>query len=628
MNIKYMSLLIILCFFFGCDDYSSPSKNMGLDDKEPLYYMNQYDPIADVGQYVLPEMKTKPKKYWSCVEVLGVGSRNNLQEKEKIRGLQYHLMCQSMAGLINKSVDENKSEIAVWLHDHQGRESYKKSIDALKGLGIQEQGMQSGIELARNNYGASDGVHIQIKDYFDGYVLTDVENNPESNMVGTIASHVYNGIIVDKRDVEFYEEVGYKMLYDASNKSTKDAWNEFKDQCSNSALVVMPVQTGELREFVIKNNLFILNINKVKDNPQAGQNLDLFEEVMDWLEPGAPILGWESGVSEDVFVNRASKKGHLWIPSDWIYNTALTSFNYKSRQESILAHVNNPQFIDFNKKKNYVSFYLSDGDNVQWMMNDFSSKYYENVNVSEMKMGFGLPIGNLSMVSPSQFSSIISNQNQECTLIESLGGGYLYADNFGVEANRAESLKRIAESVSASMKQHRIKILGLIAQDVKSKSALEGFQAYVDANDQLEGIVAIQYSPYAGGEGDIYWVKNKKGFHIPVVTVKYSLWNFGDRNTDREGTPAYIASKLKKEVDQDSFSLISVHAWSKFQDIGSSNDELAENNDGSLYGASAAKLCMNHLDDSFEVINTQELIWRIRMHYYPEETKEYLNTYF
>jgi len=35
---------------------------------------------------------------------------------------------------------------------------------------------------------------------------------------------------------------------------------------------------------------------------------------------------------------------------------------------------------------------------------------------------------------------------------------------------------------------------------------------YVDANDQLEGIVALQYSPYAGGEGDVIWVTNKAGY--------------------------------------------------------------------------------------------------------------------
>ena len=102
------------------------------------------------------------------------------------------------------------------------------------------------------------------------------------------------------------------------------------------------------------------------------------------------------------------------------------------------------------------------------------------------------------------------------------------------------------------MRQHRVKLLGVMAMNVKSEAAKEAFQAYVDANDQLEGIVALQYSPYAGGEGDVIWVTNKAGYDIPVITVKYSLWNFGNRNAEREGTPAYIAGRLKQEAQQES----------------------------------------------------------------------------
>src|SRR5690606_34179460 len=133
--------------------------------------------------------------------------------------------------------------------DHGGSESYSLSKKALNNLGVSEQGGQSAIELARNTYGESDGVHIQIKDLFSGYVLTDVNNNPESNIVASVASSIYNAIIVDVRDKAKYDAAGYSMQYDARTKNTADAWREFKDKVSNKALVVMPVQTGELRDF-------------------------------------------------------------------------------------------------------------------------------------------------------------------------------------------------------------------------------------------------------------------------------------------------------------------------------------------------------------------------------------------
>lgn len=624
----FKTIILMLCTnIAGCSKYNSPAINQGLDDQLPGLYEELFDPIADKGQYNLLEMTVKPKRYWNCVEVLNVDSRNNVGETEEIRGLQYHLLCQSLAGLANRAVQEGRSEVGVWMHDHAGRSSYSLSKQALSDMGVSEQGMQSGLELARNNYGASDGIALQLKDLFDGYILTDINNNPESNIVASVASSVYNAIIVDIRDKANYDNEGYNMLYDARTKTTADAWSEFKNQVSNKALVVMPVQTGELRDFAIMHNLFVLNINKQHNNPAAGQNLQLFEEVLNWLEPGAPIYGWEQGVDEDVFVNRASVTGHVWVPNDWMYNLPLTSLAYRERQQQVLSKVVNPQFIDWEKNKKFVSFYLSDGDNIQWMMNNFVGEFYENSDVAEMKMGFGVPVSNLNQIAPAQFTNIIGSQHRDATLIEALGGGYQYVDNFGHEADRTARLSDLAARVGHSMRQHRVRLLGLMAKDVKSADAMAGYQAFIDANDQLEGIIVMQYSPYAGGAGEIFWLKNSAGYEIPVVSVRYSLWNFGPQNQAREGTPAYIAQQLKEQTDND-YSVIAVHAWSKFRDTGNSTDLIGENTDGDRNGAAAAKLMKNHLGDDFEVVNPQELIWRIRKHYKPEQTEQYLNTYY
>lgn len=171
--------LLLSLTMASCEVYESPEINQGLNEENNTsLYTDAYDPISNVGQYYMPEMKVKPKKYWNCVEVVTVGSRNELGQTEKVRGLQYHLMCQSLAGLANRAVEQGTSEIAVWLHDHGGSDSYKLSKQALEDMGIHEQGMQSGLELARNDYGPSDGVTIQLKGMFDGYVLTDIEHNP------------------------------------------------------------------------------------------------------------------------------------------------------------------------------------------------------------------------------------------------------------------------------------------------------------------------------------------------------------------------------------------------------------------------------------------------------------------
>ena len=567
--------------------------------------------VPDGKLYSMPEMKKKPRKFWTCTGVVSIDNRNSINETETMQGLQYHLLCQSLAGLTNRMVEEGKSDVAVWLYDHGGKASYKVSKQALEDMGICEQGVQNGLELACSDYESVDGLRVQLKGFFDGYVLTDVKNNPESGIVASVASHVYNSIIVDVRDKEYFEKAGYSMKYDATHKTTLDAWHEFKDKCNNEALVIMPVQTGELREFAIKNNLFVLNLNKKQGDPRSGQNVDLLEEVLAWLQPNVPVYGWEQGVSEDQFVARISKSGHPMIPCDWSYNHSLTSLLYTERQQPVQAQSFNPKFIDFGKKRNYVSFFLSDGDNIQWMMQDFATSFYDVPEAIEVKMSYGLPVSTLSMMAPAQLHNLMNLRRDECSVLEMLGGGYYYIDTYSQNINRNDNLKVAAERLAVSMRRYHVGLLGVMAMDVKSVASKEAYQAFVDANDRLEGIIALQYSPYAGGGGEVFWVTNKNGYDIPVITVRYSLW---DRIHEREGSPDFIASKLKAEAQVESFSAICVHAWSRFE--------------GNAHGAAAARLCAGKLDGRFEVVNMQELVWRLRMSRHPEQTLEYLNKIF
>ena len=567
--------------------------------------------VPDGKLYSMPEMKKKPRKFWTCTGVVSIDNRNSINETETMQGLQYHLLCQSLAGLTNRMVEEGKSDVAVWLYDHGGKASYKVSKQALEDMGICEQGVQNGLELACSDYESVDGLRVQLKGFFDGYVLTDVKNNPESGIVASVASHVYNSIIVDVRDKEYFEKAGYSMKYDATHKTTLDAWHEFKDKCNNEALVIMPVQTGELREFAIKNNLFVLNLNKKQGDPRSGQNVDLLEEVLAWLQPNVPVYGWEQGVSEDAFVDLVSKSGHPMIPCDWSYNHSLTSLLYTERQQPVQAQSFNPKFIDFGKKRNYVSFFLSDGDNIQWMMQDFATSFYDVPEAIEVKMSYGLPVSTLSMMAPAQLHNLMNLRRDECSVLEMLGGGYYYIDTYSQNNNRNDNLKVAAERLAVSMRRYHVGLLGVMAMDVKSVASKEAYQAFVDANDRLEGIIALQYSPYAGGGGEVFWVTNKNGYDIPVITVRYSLW---DRIHEREGSPDFIASKLKAEAQVESFSAICVHAWSRFE--------------GNAHGAAAARLCAGKLDGRFEVVNMQELVWRLRMSRHPEQTLEYLNKIF
>ena len=162
-------------------------------------------------------------------------------------------------------------------------------------------------------------------------------------------------------------------------------------------------------------------------------------------------------------------------------------------------------------------------------------------------------------------------------------------------------------------------------ESVSSERSKEAYKAFIEANDQLEGVIAFQYTPYAGGKGDIFWFTNKNGYDIPVITIKYSLWN-ELVNREREGTPMYISNCLDKDQNNPDFNLVCIHAWSYFSDKGKVCDELAETQKPNIMGSGIAALLTNHLDDSYEVVSLEELIWQVRMRFRSEQTEKYLRT--
>ena len=593
----------------GGDEENLPATLVPESDPDAVPYESLVDPLSDAGQFYIPEPEFTPKGYWYLTYNGGYGSREDVRSEKatdsnKFTGLQHYLLFQSVAGLVNKACIEGKSEVAVWTEISGTGYAYEKA--ALDAVCQGQIGTANVYDLLTKDYGNWTTVKHLIK----GYVLTDVAGNPESGNVAAVASHIYDAIIVDKTEKDLIESLGYKMLYDCSSMSLSDAFREFKDKCNNEALVLMPVKTGEWRDYVIANRLFIMNLSKQYGSGR-GENATLFSSVLDWLKPCSQVLGWEQGVGEDVFVNRVCKHGHMVLAADWSYNHTLTSRLYKSRQPQSYAKTINPRSIDYSEKKNFISYFLTDGDNYQFIITDnFTANYYCLSSAAKTKTAFEIGTQSLIQLAPTRFTYLMDKQpSANCTIMETFGGGYYYVDTFSTQgeaaSNRSANLKTIAERTAAHMRQHGIKVLHVMAQDLSSSKTKEALQAFVDANDQLEGITAVQYSPYTGGEGKIIWLTNKAGYDIPCITTKYMFWK------DLGYTPSTVAASLKNNETAPSYNTVCIHAWSTFNGRQSTD---------------VATLCENELNASFKAVSMQELIWRVRMDHSKEQTVKYLKS--
>ena len=574
-------------------------------DPDAVEYASLHELVRNAGQFYLPEDNLQPDVYW-YLSYTDYHNRNELNsDGSEDTGLQNFLLMQSIAGLVNRACVQGKTKVGVWIE--QGGTGYDMERS---DFGRQISTHQTAVELATKTYGKWEGYDVTVRNLFDGYVLTDLVKNPESGIAATVASHIYNSIIVDVRDEEFFVRNGYQKKYDCTAMTTAQAFEQFKDRCDNSALVMMPVNTGELRDYVIQHGLFMYNLKKTA-SVSGGQNYALLEEILEWLKPHSQVIGWEQNLGEAAFVDPVSKHGHMMLAADWSYNMGATSRRYSERQPSALAKSINPRSIDYDKKANYLGFFLTDGDNYQWLITDaFVSDYYSLYSAPEVKMAFEMGSQSLAQLAPTRFSYLLGRQpGADCTIMETFGGGYYYLDNFATQGasalDRAASLKAVAGRTAAHMRQHGIKVLHVMARNFDSELAQDMLQAFVDANDLLEGITGVQYDPYDGAGGKIYWFKNKQGYDIPCVTASHMLWS---GNTD----PHDLAATLKKEEQTSlSYNAIAVHAWSTF---------------GGLRSSDAVQLAMGQLPETFQCVSMQELIWRIRMSERPEQTLQYLKS--
>ncbi len=608
-NNNMLVAILLSTLFISCDNYISPDPTAHKNDSiKSELFVNQYDQFADKGQYNLPKQKLGTE-YW--VVVNATSNVNDYSDNS----LRTSLIAESLVGLTALAVNEDRGSTMVW--SDAGSAEY---IAIRNSLGMVNKGSATVWELLEKP---------EIKQCVKGYVLCNMLKQ-ESISAATVAAHVHQSIIVDSYNEAKVQALGYTKTYDASAKTPVTAWAEFKDLCAKNALVFMPTLTANNKGFAIAHRLMFINYNKKYAFPSSGNNSVLFKEILAWLKPLSPVIGWEQNIDEHTFVNLVSRSGNVVAPADWIYNLSLMSANYSNKQNG-LATVTNPRYINYSDTASYTSFFLSDGDNVQWMINSFrNSKYYFNPDNLSTKISFGIPVSNLSTMIPTLLTTLLAEQSPVNSLIEFGGNGYFYGDDFATNTDRTKLLENHAQVVADNMRQRRVKILGLFCNDVNADAAKEAYQAYISKNDQLIGIVVVRYTPYAGGKGNVMWFKNSKGINIPVITTRYSIWNMGGSNGADEGTPAFVASKINElsANTKSTFSLVAVHAWSAFSDIGESNSLTDENKNGNYYGATPVSWCIKRVNKNVRVVNTEEFIWQLRMKTYPEETKKILDSFY
>jgi hypothetical protein len=541
---------------------------------------------------------------------------SSILEFEESSDYKENTLVYSLAGLMARGVNRGETDKMIWMQT--SNRSYEKWYEGLQNrLNVQIKGEYNAEQLLEECK-----KEIDIKGYvlfkkpksFDWYKYNPSED--ESYNVACMYAGILGAVTIEEGLEEMAKKAGLNMLKDARDISSNACFRELKDKLDNNSIITMHPAYPNLRDFGIAH----------KSPIGFGVN-DYVSRILEWTKPGSPLLGWNIG-GESEFVIPSTVYGIINTANNWCLNYLILSSNSINEELPKLKSVD-PSTIDYEKGNHFHSFLISDGDNMQWTIGSFvlSDAYWSNPYLSSVPVSFTSCPSNISMMAPDVYREMVKTQKDGISVVE-YGGGYHYPDLFASKrGDEAPQIMRdFVKKVNVHMKRTGTKVFGFIVHDLDCKAAMDAYQIYVDELEDIAGIVAVQYAPYHGGLGDVYWFKNKKGIEIPVVTAKYSMWKGLRMLEDYAGNPKTLPAKINRDIEKDkadgkkTFSWTSVHAWSQFH-----NPSYPNNPDELAAGVLPVKWTTEKLSKDINVVSIEELIWRLRMEHNSKETKELIN---
>lgn len=520
-------------------------------------------------------------------------------------------LAQSISGLAAQALNEGTTEEGVWIGT--ANPVYQTNYNSLvKRLHAREDGAYNVWDLLDR---------YRDKGIIKGYILYDLNRADNSINLATVYAGLKKGVLIDVTQEEKAKSRGLAKLYDArASVFDVDTFASLCTQLNPRLLVLANPAFSNNRDYAIAHKSMVC----YGTDP-------LFQSVLKWLKPLSPVIGWNKG-DEFSQIAPCTRLGLINIPADWCMNLPLLSVSseQKGHEPAKVASLD-PGTIDWKDDENFHAFVMSDGDNVQWMFGGMltSPDYWNNPYASAIPMSYTSCVLNLSMAGRDVYDYMLKTQPEHSSVVE-YGGGYYYPDLFAsATADPERLLRAYAARINVRMQQTGTKVFGFICKDVSGQAAMRAYKIYAEEIDDLTGMIAVQYSPYNGGMGKVFWVKNKKGIGIPVVTAKYQLW--ANLHKEGSGNPVALAGWINEDrrrsaVTGPQLSWTIVHAWSRFTrsaTTGSISDA-GKNDAKATRGVSPVEWTREMLDKGTKVVSIEELLWRIRMKHNAAETKKVL----
>lgn len=387
----------------------------------------------------------------------------------------------------------------------------------------------------------------KFKKYIYGYTLYSTVKGPSINNACTLAS-LNDSIAIDESIENVLNSYGITNLLEDCRETDKywaynTLWNS---GLNHSTVIELPSDKFiSLRDYAILSKSLIFYEDDVNDT-------SFREAIFSSMDNGGRILGW--GPDEHTNVSIASKCGIDMIAADWSYNLSVLS-SYKSTPQS--QNIKND--IKEEDGVHYITFIMSDGDNMQWLLgSNFSMKnWFGSPNRGNFNLGWSIT-PSLYYLAPTVFSkyysSASSSKYNDNFVVSASGNGYMYPSKFPYE-KLSDYTNRLNDYMS-KVDQNYVLIL-----DDEAFYKKDLWNKYT-CNSNIDALLYLNYDINNAYKGKIIWSNDK-----PVISCRDLLWGgLEDENELISNINNRINSGYTNIKDPNSYTFVYVHVWSNTMD--------------------------------------------------------------
>lgn len=425
------------------------------------------------------------------------------------------------------------------------------------------------------------------KDNIKGYILCSMNEGHDSIDVAVSLAGLMDAVIATKSNRKMLDNMGYECLIDVTE--CDDQWlreSEYWEQLNKDIAFEQPNSMApKLVDYAILCGAYF--------NFYDGRNSNEHKAMYDFLNDNAVVFGYNNTLGEFDTVKSFSELNIQMIPSDHAYNiSTLSGFPLESLTQKRASDAAADA-----KNVHTVCFIMSDGDNMQWVLNNFATenKWYGSPLRGTFDIGWGLPPTAVDLIAPMTTYLYDTMTERDEFIMQLSGLGYTFPSKWD-----STQRQTMASELADYMKRSDLRFAEILDDNGFKNNVVSDFTA----QDGIDGLFYIEYSHYAARNGKVIWTNGK-----PAVSARYRLWaNNSDSSIDT--LAARINRASTDPTDEKAYSFVIVHAWS-----GMKNGQLSDS--GNTMDAVAALI--EKFEDDVEVVTPSEFMDRLIANCSPEQ---------